>query len=282
MTTPYTPDDELDPTKRNAYELLVDLFRQYDLETLAPQILKLIQSGYDSTTIGTMLQETKEYRDRFAANEMRKSKGLNVLTPAEYIQQERGYRQVLQSYGMPKGFYDQRSDFTQWIADDVAVTEVNERAQSAATAVTSSDPYYLQGLRDMGLGEGDLVAHFLDQKRALPILQKTIKMSQIASEAYRQGLTMDQARAGYFAGLGVTQDQARQAYQTIGEVHDTASKLGQMFGEAYGQSDLEDELLGGSGLASQKRKRLAARESGQFAGSSSGTKGTTREAKGSY
>lgn len=279
---PYAGDPGLSSDQRNAYELVTSMFKQYGLETLGPQILKMVQSGYDSATIGTMLQETQEYKTRFAANEQRKAMGLSVLSPAEYIAQERGYRQVLESQGLPAGFYDQASDFTKWITDDVSINEVNERASTAASAVASSDPNYLRALRDMGLGQGDLVASILDRNRALPILQKVVKTSQIAAEAYRNNLTMDQARAGYFAGLGVTQDAARQGYQTIGEILPTAEKLGAIYGQNFGQSDLEDELMGGSGLASQKRKALSNAEKSQFSGSSGGTKSTGRETKGSY
>jgi hypothetical protein len=281
MTTPLTPLD-LSIEQRNAYEMVLDLFKQFGLDSLAPQILKMVQSGYDSTTVSVMLQETKEYKTRFAANELRKNAGLSVLSPAEYIQQERGYRQVLESFGFPSGFYDQPSDFENWIAQDVSVNEINERATIGMQAVTSTDPFYLQALKDMGLGEGDVLAAVLDRDRALPILQKVVKTSQIASEAYRQGIGITEARANYFAGLGVTQEQARQGYQAIGEVQNTATKLGEMFDESFGVSDLEEEILGGSGMASEKRKRLASREAGQFAGAGAGAKQTTRETKGSY
>lgn len=278
----YTPE-ELDVDERNAYELLLDMFRQYDLESLAPQILDMVQQGYDSTTVQAMLQETKEYKERFSANESRKKAGLTVLNPAEYISLERSYRQILESNGMPKGFYDQASDFTSWISQDVSANEINERVQIAADAVSRSDPYYLKALQSMGLGQGDLVASVLDRNRALPILQKVVKTSQVAAEAYRQGLSIDEARAGYFAGLGVTQDAAQKAYQTIGEYLPTAEKLGRTYGETYGQKDLEDELLGDSGMASQKRKRLAAAETGTFAGSgSTGSKSLGKETKGSF
>lgn len=282
IPAPKNPTDGLDLEKRNAYELVLSMFKEYGLESLAPQILKMVQGGYDSATISNMLQETPEYKKRFAANELRKKAGLSVLSPAEYIQQERSYRQILESNGLPKGFYDSPDDFTKWIADDVSPNELNERAQDAAQAVASTDQYYLKALRNMGLGQGDLTAAMLDRSRALPILQQVVKSSQIAAEAYRNNLTIDQARATYFAGLGVTQDSARQAYQQIGDVKDQASALGNIFGEAFGQTDLEDELLGGSGLASQKRKRLAARETGEFAGSGTGTKSTTRETSGQF
>lgn len=277
------PANGLTGDQENAYEQVLGLFKQYDLETLAPQILKMVQQGYDQTTISVMLQDTPEYKRRFAGNEARKKAGLSVLSPAEYISLERSYRQVLQSYGLPKGFYDSPSDFTQWIGTDVSPSEINDRAQIASDAVNSSDPAYIEALQQMGLGHGDMVASVLDQKRALPVLKKIVGAAQIGAEGIRQGLNVDTSRAMQWASQGVTQQQAAQAYQTIGQNVNTARELGQRYGEVYGQTELEDELLGGSGLASAKRKRLAARESGEFAGSGgTESKGLGKQTSGSF
>ena len=45
----------LTPTQQNAYDTLKALFHTYDLDSLAPEILKLIQQGYTNDTIPTML-----------------------------------------------------------------------------------------------------------------------------------------------------------------------------------------------------------------------------------
>lgn len=263
-----TDTSGLDPTKRNAYDALVNLFKSYGLETLAPKILEMIQQGYGSDTITLMLQDTPEYKARFKANDMRKAAGLSVLSPAEYLGLERTYRQLLESHGLPAGFYDSVDDFTNWIGSDVSPSEINDRVDMAATAVNNSDNYYLDSLRAFGLGQGDLVAAILDRGRALPLLQRTMREAQIASEALRNHLAITQDTAGYYESLGVTQSQARSAYQQISEVLPDAEKLGLLYGERYGQGDLEQELMGGSGLASAKRKRLANREIGAFSGSS--------------
>jgi hypothetical protein len=50
-------------------------------------------------------------RKRFAANAARAKKGLAELDPASYLQLENQYRQLLQSNGLPSGFYDQHRRF---------------------------------------------------------------------------------------------------------------------------------------------------------------------------
>lgn len=272
-----------DNAKRDAAEYMSRLFESYGLGSLAPKILEMVQQGYGADTIALMLQDTPEYKTRFAANEQRRKNGLAVLSPAEYMSLERSYRQILESNGMPEGFYDQQSDFTSWIGGDVSPVELQSRVEIAADAVANSDQSYLASLREYGLGQGDLIAAVLDRERALPALQKVVKSARIGAEAKRNNLAMSQERAGYFADLGVSQDQARGAYQAIGESLPAAERIGNLYGESFGQRDLEDELLGGSGLASAKRKRLVQKETGAFGGSSAiGQRSLAGKSRGEY
>ena len=282
MATAPTPAN-LDPQKRDAYDFLLRIFQTYGLDSLAPKILEYVQQGYGADTITLLLQDTPEYKQRFKANDARKKNGLSVLSPAEYLSLERSYRQVLEANGLPTGFYDSQDDFAGWIGSDVSPAEIQERAQDAARAVNNSDQGYLQSLREYGLGTGDLVAAMLDRTRALPLLQKTIRMAEIGAEARRQGLSLSQGRADYFESIGVTQDVAAGAYETIGEVLPTLTNLGDIYDQDYDQVDIENELLGRSGLASQKRKLLQAREVGSFSGSSSiGDKSLAGKSRGEY
>lgn len=254
--------------QRNAYETLKRIFESYGLGSLSSKILDYVQQGYGPDTISLMLQDTPEYKTRFAGNESRRKNNLGVLSPAEYLSLEKTYRQVLESAGMPKGFYDSNDDFTKWIGDDVSPSEINDRVQLASRAVNNSDSAYLDSLREYGLGTGDLVAAMLDRDRALPLLQKTVREAEIGAEARRQGLQLSKDRAGYFESIGVTADQAANAYQSIGASLGTLSNLGSIYGEEYGQTDIEDELLGRSGAASQKRAQLQGKEVGSFSGQS--------------
>lgn len=254
--------------QRNAYETLKRLFDSYGLSSLAPKILEFTQQGYGPDTIALMLQDTQEYKQRFAANEARRKNGLAVLSPAEYLSVERSYRSILETNGLPKGFFDSQDDFTKWIADDVSPEEISSRVGHAVRAVNNTDQNYLQTLREYGLGQGDLIASMLDRNKALPILEKTIREAEIGAEARRQGLGLNQQRAGYFESMGVSKEEAAQAYQTIGQVLNPLKQLGGVYGESYGQEDIEDELLGRSGAASAKRARLQSKEKAAFSGES--------------
>lgn len=261
--------DQTTNDQRNAYEYLQRTFESWGLGSLAPVILEYVQQGYDPDTIMLMVQDTPEYKQRFAGNEIRKKAGLAVLPPAEYLALERSYRQILESNGLPTGFYDDVSDFTAWIGADVSPSEIQDRVSIAVRAIHNTDDAYLTTLREYGLGQGDLLAAILDRERALPLLQKTVREAEIGAEARRQGLTLSQARAAYFESLGVDQGLAASAYQMIGATLPALRQLGDIYGdEDYDQAALEDELLGRSGMASERRRRLQTMEKSSFSGQS--------------
>src|SRR5213075_88659 len=91
----------------DAYLAVNALFKSYGLESLAPKIFDYVKNGYSGDTISILLQDTKEYKARFAGNEARKKAGLPVLSPADYLATEASYKQIMQQAGLPSGFYDQ-------------------------------------------------------------------------------------------------------------------------------------------------------------------------------
>jgi hypothetical protein len=264
-----------DALNRNAADYLKKLFAQYGLTGLDDEILKLVKGGItDPASVTLMLSDTEQYKKRFAANEARKAKGWKVYSPAEYLDLEEQFRKIMVFNGLPTGFYDQNSDFEQWIAGDISPDEINDRIGIANDAVLRKDPQYLDALQKMGLNTGDMVAAALDLKRAFPILKKMTMSAQIGAEANRFGVEWSVDRANYLQGIGVTQDDARQGYGIVAGSLGTAKELGQRYGEQYTQTDLEQDFLveKGQGPASAKRRRLAGREQSTFTGSTGVTK----------
>lgn len=252
---------------RDAYKALTILFNSYDLGTLAPTILKYIQNGFSAETITTELQQTQEYRTRFAGNEKRQAAGLPVLDPRQYLDIEASYRQIMRNAGLPPQFYDQHADFVDWIGADVAPTEVKSRVDMAVQSTTNAPPEFVNALGQLGVDTGHIVAWFLDQNRAEPLLHQTVQAAQIGSSALRQGLTMDANRARAFANMGITQEQANSAYQHISYMLPSLEQLGHIYGRPYTQATAENELLFGSGAAQMERQKLTTQETGTFSGS---------------
>ncbi|HKX45357.1 MAG TPA: hypothetical protein VJP77_01450 [Planctomycetota bacterium] len=265
-------DKLLTGENRDAFMALNSLFKQYGLESLAGKIYDYVKNGYGADTISILLQDTPEYKKRFAANEARLKAGLSVLSPAEYISVENSYRQIMRQSGLPVGFYDSNSDFTNWISGDMSPTELQSRVDLATQATALANPAYKAALKQMGLSDGELAAYFLDQERALPILQKTAATAAIGSEALQRGLAFDQQYASELATAGVSRDQAAQGYARVADEFSDLKTLGQIYGGGWTQRMAEEDVFVGGTGASQQREKLINRERGSFSGATGGAR----------
>jgi len=281
---PTDPVDALTGDQRNAYEYMRLVFESYGLGSLAPKILEFLVQGYDSSVIALQLQDTQEYKTRFAGNEIRKQQGLPVLDPATYLATEVAYKQAMSYYELPVGFYDDPSDFANFIGKNTSPDEIGARAQAAYEKSKNADPATRQALKDLyGLSDGDITAFFLDSAKAGALFEKQSRAIDIGAAARRSGLTNDVTRAEDLAGFGVTADQAQQGYQTIAEALPAAQKLAALDAVDFGQADLENDLFKSDANASKKRKKLASNERARFGGASGVSRGSlSSSGDGSY
>lgn len=251
---------------RDAFVALETLFNSYGLGSLVNSIFNFIQQGYSQDTISLLLQQTPEYQQRFAGNAIRQKNGLAVLSPADYLATEASYYQIVQSAGLPSNFYSNPADWTQWIGNDVSPTEVQDRVQMAQTATEQAPQDLVQALGQMGVPQASLTAYFLDDSKALPILQQQFNAAQIGASALRNNLVMDPARATMMANMGISVDQANQAYQQIGETLPTLQELGQVYNQNYDQQTAENAVIFQNAQAQFQTEKLSAEERGQFSG----------------
>lgn len=264
---PSPPADPLTTPQRNAYNYLLAMFEDWGLGTLAPRILEMLQRGLNESAISYELQQTPEYKERFKANDARRKAGLSVLSPKEYLETERSYRQIMSSAGLPPGFYDSPDDFTKWLSTDVAPAEVKERVDLEVGRANSLDDAAKEVLwRDYGLSPHDLAAYYLDQERALPILQKINKGMNVGIAAQRQGLQVGVERAQELSGSNLA-GNADQLYGQVAANTREGRRIAEIYGDLYEQKDAEDEAFLGTESARRKRKSLADKEAGTFGGS---------------
>lgn len=267
-------DKLLSGENRDAFLALQSLFGQYGLGSLAGKIYDFVKQGYGADTIALLLQDTNEYKQRFAGNAARVKAGLAVLSPADYLSTEAAYRQILSSAGLPKGFYDNPADFTRWISDDVSPTEVKSRVDLAVAATGQANQSYKDALFKMyGINESDLTAYFLDRKRAEPILKKQAAAGAIGAAALRRGFGANTLDLEGYATLGITGDQAEQAYAQIASGFEDMLGIAGRYGSSWSQKEAEQEVFtpgaatGGQEAASAKGKRLRSQERALFSGS---------------
>lgn len=228
------------------------------------------------------VRDTEVYKTRFKGNEARRAKGLPELNPFDYVNLEEGYRRTLRSTSMPKGFYDTQEDFANFIGNDVAPDELENRITRGYSAVMEAEPGTKEELKRLyGLQDNDLAAFFIDPNRFQQSeAVRKAQAAQVASEARRQAgfeITAQQAEA--LAREGVTREEAQTGFRSIGEQQGLFQA--QMQGE---EAITQEEQIGGvfgtnaqarQAIARRKERRKAAFEAGgTFAGGAT-AKGVT-------
>ena len=276
-------EPSLPPPSLDALAILTQKFKDYDLDVLVPKIHKMLTEGRSAAEIELELQETTEWKLRFAGNEQLRRNGLPVLSVAEYLSVEQSYAQVMKNYGVPTGFYDDPSDFADWIGKSVSPGELEQRVSSYADVANREDPAIREQLRSMGMSEGDLLAYMMDPGRAAPLIQRKFQTVVLGGAARRAGVSADNGYLSKLAGMGVTEQQAQEGYGLISENLRSVRNLADVYGEDYSRSDFEQEVFENSGEATRKRKRLASQERGAFGGSGGvGNGSLTRSSAGTY
>jgi hypothetical protein len=259
--------DLLQGAQRDAYLAITNLFKSYGLESLASKIYDYVKNGYSGDTISILLQDTPEYKTRFAGNEARKAAGLPVLSPGEYLATEASYRQIMESAGLPAGFYDQPSDFTTWIGKNVSPTEIQSRVDLASQATILANPSYREALNQMGIKDSELTAYFLDPAKALPHLQKAAATAAIGAQALEQGMSFDTEYAAKLAANGITAQQAQQGYSNIRQNLQGYQDLANIYGGgAYDQRTSEQAIFEQNAAAMERQRRLVQNQQASFGG----------------
>jgi len=256
--------------RESTIKILTDRFNRYNLGSLANKIRDLAIDGANEATITLDLQETDEYRQRFKANDARMKKGLQVLNPAEYLNLEDGYRQVLRAYGLKE--FDTDDYVSQFIANDVSAAELSNRVVTAVQRVQNADPALIKQLDEFyGIKPNGLVAYVLDPNQQFQKIERQIAAGEIGVAAQRQGLQAGVQVAEQLAAQGITEAEARRGYATIADILPTAEKLSDIYGttmDSYGQSEGEQEVFNQLASAQRKRQRLTQREVAAFSGAS--------------
>ena len=256
--------------RENAISVLTDRFTRYGLASLVPRIKQLAISGASESTITLQLQESEEYKTRFKANQDRIKKGLRVLDPSDYLNLEDDYRQILRAYGLKA--FDTDAYVQQFIANDIATTELSNRVVTAVQRVQNADPAVLTTLRSFyGISDNDLVAYVLDPNQQFQKIERQVAAAEIGAAAGLQGISTGVPVAEQLAAQGVTKAQAQKGYATIADILPTAEKLSGIYDKtlpSYGLAEAEQEVFNTLASAQRKRRALAEREIAEFSGAS--------------
>ena len=264
--------------RQSAYDTLYNEFNKYGLGSLVEGVKGLITSNVSPSQFAIELQNTKEYQQRFSANQDRIKAGLQALTPAAYIGLEDQYQNIMRNYGLPSSYYSKDSmgtqaGFNKFIANDVSAAELEDRVATAQQRVLNSNPEVLSALKQFypDINNADILAYTLDPKNALDTIHRKVTAAEIGGAALAQGLQAQGGTAESLAGLGVTKAQAQQGYTNVAQMVPRGSQLADIYGQTpYNQGTAEAEVFNTAGAsdAANKRKKLSALEQASFSGSS--------------
>lgn len=261
----------------NARAIFNSLFKQYFnrpgddafIKSLTTAVEDYIAKGYTEDTIRALLPQTEAYQSRFAGNKGRQAAGLAVYSPAEYLQAENTYAEILNRFNLGK--LATREQFAELISERKSANEVVDLVQNVYDRIRYADTNLkaqLKTLEEFNISESDLAASILSGDKTAQELKRKIAGAEVATEAGIRGLST--TRAQELANLGVTREQARTGFEAIAQTAPTLTKLGQIYGSpataADQQTELEKEQF--QGLASERRKRLAEQEQTAFMGRS--------------
>lgn len=251
----------------DAYQILQRMLNEWGLDELAPDVLKLLQDGHSQDQISILIQDTDAYKRRFSGNDARRKAGLAALSPAEYLATEASYRRILESAGMPTGFYDQPSDFAGWIGSDVSPTEIQNRVGLATDAAQRLDDNSKKAFWDYyKITPTDLAAYFLDRDRSLPLIQQQARAAQIGAAANQDQLGVNRSLAERLATSGLSDTDIPGAVGTTAGLTKDVGHLGDIYGDNYNVNDASAEVFFSDQEAQLKRQRLTDREKATFGG----------------
>ena len=198
---------------------------------------------------------------------------VNPKKPDELYGFVEGAKGIINKYGLSSKFLTSDS-LKKYVKNNVTVADMDERANASRLKAISADPYQVDALIKLGhIGSAaDLTDFYLDPAIGKEQLDLNRSTGVFAAEALRrakEGITFNKTTSQKYAaelrakGLNEAQigQTAQEAYAKIGEILQPEVGLSNIFEgknaatAATIQSELEAEQL--SGLASERRKRLA-------------------------
>jgi hypothetical protein len=276
-SSPGAGTDNVSQEKRDAYSLVEQTMRSYGFnEAELTEILNYIKTGLVNPRMGANqlvieLRNLPSYKARFAGNETRRKAGLNVLSEAEYLAQEKDYSETLRRYGQQR--LANRAQFATLIGNDISNTELGSRVGIAVNRLSNTNPAVLGQLRTYypTITNSDIVAYFLSPTETLPELETKVATAEIGATAAQYGLQSDLSRISELQRYGVDLARARQGYENIANILPRTELLSDIYKQAginYNQTTAEQEEFKGLASARRARNQLSQLETAAFSGAS--------------
>ena len=270
--------DVAEAERKSAFAVLQDTFRQYGLDDLASEIQNYMLEGISSEEATLRLRQSQPYKLRFKGNEGRIAKGLAAYSPAEYLQAEETYRNLLASSGL--GDLAVKENFATLIGGAVSALEAQDRIQNVFNKIDNADPALKQQLnqyfRAYGVGDAStqraqVAKAILTGDTSAQSLERSLKKAQLRTGAAQYAVNIAEANIESLQqqleaqGVSDVYGAGQAGFQTLSQTQAEAERLASIYKEPAPLSEeLQQEAF--FGLASQRRKKLQEKEQAAFAG----------------
>lgn len=232
------------PAPQSASDIINSQLAAWGLSSLSGAVNGYITQGLDANQALLQLRQTDVYKTRFAGNTTRLANGLAPLSESDYLNREDSLREQFRQAGLPPGFYDQPDDFAKAIGSDLGAQELSTRLAAAKAVVMdgANTGVLAYAKQNFGLGDGDLLAYFIDPDRAAPVLTTLAQASQIGADAARTGFgNISGDTATRLANQGISDAQAQQGFSQAAGLLGLADSTGDSQGLT--RDDLQSAVL---------------------------------------
>ena len=269
--------------RRSAYAILEDTFKAYNLEELVPEIKKYLQQGLSSAEATLQLRQTPTYKTRFKGNEGRLAKGLPAYSPAEYLQAEETYANLLNSNNLSG--LSNKETFSKLISGGVSPAEAQDRINNVFNKIDNASDdvknelgrYFSQyGVGDPLIQRNQISEAILSGENPAMKLESNIKRAQLRAGATAAKYTLPEERVATVekllseAGVNNVYAAGQQGFQTLAQIEPATQTLAERYNSpTVSASELEKEAF--LGLRSERRKKLEEQEKATFKGSAGTT-----------
>jgi hypothetical protein len=180
---------------------------------------------------------------------------------------EASYQQIMESAGLPKGFYDSPDDFSNWIGKNVAPTQIKGRVDAAVNFVSQAPKEAMDIMRHKGFTDGELYAFALDQKKTERMITEKFRSVELQGRFQAGGQMISGPTADRIAAVAGENATNRDAVQTGVRLADQGGRLASIYGERYSADMAARDVFLQDVQAGNTRRRLASQERGAFSGS---------------
>lgn len=202
---------------------------------------QIMNELYDPTTEAGQVFD--RYFPEFELLRQKRNSGTQVTIPSidELLATRDQYAQIMRQAGLPSGFYDEPSDFTNLIVNQRSPVEVAEVINEGWRRVTQAPAEVRAAFgRLYGIdGDAALAAEFLDPTKANPLLIEMARTAEVAGTADRFGVGLGLDRAQRVASLQLSRQEYEQGFAQL-------DSLAGLFQETL--SETEDLTPEGAGV----------------------------------